>query len=378
MTQKGFILVLAFTCLSAAAAAAAPKVAVLDAVLPEKMDINVAIGVTEKISEELVGSGRFTVLDRTTVGQSLKEIEFQMSGMVSDEQIKRAGEQLNSRLGAAYVVVSRVSVVGETYFVTAKMIDIKTGEITAQASAEQEGKIAVTLKIAQAVGKKLAGGVREPEQAVKTELAEEKPKPEKAPAQGEPERAVTRKLLPRSRILVSYLVPVLGGEAMDILASYIGTSTLSTVGLHIDWKQFVARGVYASMLVTLTNTTVEWYNTSTLTYVTDPYLTTLDLQGGVGWAFPLGKALQGSVGLQGGLLSFTLGDFWLLSVMDELSWCATLELGLDWFLFKSLALGTRLSYTVSQFPDGGIFVSGDGSPIGFGYLGISLGVGWAY
>ncbi|MBE3063627.1 MAG: hypothetical protein IMZ69_01250 [Spirochaetes bacterium] len=173
MKQKGFIFVLAFACLSAAAAA--PKVAVLDAVLPERMDINVAIGVTEKISEELVGSGKFTVLDRTTVGQSLKETEFQMSGMVSDEQIKKAGEQLNSRLGASFVVVSRVSQIGGTYFVTAKMIDIKTGEITAQASSEQEGKVAVTLKIAQAVGKKLAGGVKEPA-AVTTEVAEKKPR----------------------------------------------------------------------------------------------------------------------------------------------------------------------------------------------------------
>ncbi len=173
MKLKALIPVLALLCLSAAAAAAAPKVAVLDAVLPEKMDVNVAIGVTEKISEELVGSGKFTVLDRTTVGQSLKEIEFQMSGMVSDEQIKKAGEQLNSRLGASFVVVSRVSQVGDTFFVTAKMIDIKTGEITAQASSEQEGKLAVTLKIAQAVGKKLAGGVREPPAETTTELAEE-------------------------------------------------------------------------------------------------------------------------------------------------------------------------------------------------------------
>ncbi len=80
MKKKVLVLVLALVCLSAALAAAAPKVAVLDAVLSEKMDPNVAIGVTEKISEELVSSGRFTVLDRTTVGQSLKEIEFQMSG----------------------------------------------------------------------------------------------------------------------------------------------------------------------------------------------------------------------------------------------------------------------------------------------------------
>jgi TolB-like protein len=378
MKLKASILVLAFACLSAAAAAAAPKVAVLDAVLPEKMDINVAIGVTEKISEELVGSGRFTVLDRTTVGQSLKEIEFQMSGMVSDEQIKKAGEQLNSRLGAAYVVVSRVSVVGETYFVTAKMIDIKTGEITAQASSEQEGKVAITLKIAQAVGKKLAGGVKEPAAVVTTELAEEKQPVKEAAVEKEPERASSARTTPRSRILLSYLVPVLGGDSMDILASYIGSSSLSTMGLLLDWKQMLFKGLYVSALASVTSTTVEWWNTTTLEYVTDPYLTTLDFQAGVGWAFPIGKAFQGSIGIQGGLLSFNLGDFWLLSTMDELSWCATAEVGLDWILFKSFTLGTRLSYTISEFPDGGIFVTADGSPISFDYLGLSLGLGLAY
>ena len=147
--------------LAVAAFAANPKVAVLDALLPEKMDKNVAIGVTEKISEELVASGRFMVLDRTTVAKSLEEIEFQMSGLVSDEDIRKAGNQLGSRLGAAFVVVARVSQVGDTYFISAKMIDVRTGEITAQASDESEGKIAITLKIAQNVGRKLATGARE-------------------------------------------------------------------------------------------------------------------------------------------------------------------------------------------------------------------------
>jgi hypothetical protein len=80
---------------------------ILDAVLPEKMEKDVAIGITEKISEQLVDSGKFMVLDRTSVSQSLKEIEFQMSGLVSDAEIKKAGE----RLGAAYVVVARVSLI---------------------------------------------------------------------------------------------------------------------------------------------------------------------------------------------------------------------------------------------------------------------------
>jgi TolB-like protein len=134
-----------------------PRVAVLDAVLPGNTERGVAIGITEKISEELVSSGQFMVLDRTTVDQSLKEIEFQVSGLVSDAEIMKAGAQLSSRLGAAYVVVARVSLVSGTYFVSAKMVDVKTGEITAQASDEERGNASVTLSIAQRVGSKLAG-----------------------------------------------------------------------------------------------------------------------------------------------------------------------------------------------------------------------------
>ena len=63
-----------------------------------------------------------------------------MSGLVSDEDIRKAGDQLSSRLGAAFVVVARVSQVGDTYFISAKMIDVRTGEITAQASDESGGQ----------------------------------------------------------------------------------------------------------------------------------------------------------------------------------------------------------------------------------------------
>lgn len=136
---------------------ALPNIAVLDAVLPEKMDKNIGVGITEKISEEFVKTGKFTVLDRTTVDQSLKEIEFQLSGLVSDTEINRAGDALGMRLGASFVVIARVSLVADTYFVTAKMIEIATGQITAQSSGEDEGKASVTLGIAQRLGKEIAG-----------------------------------------------------------------------------------------------------------------------------------------------------------------------------------------------------------------------------
>jgi TolB-like protein len=361
MKQKGFIFVLAFACLSAAFAAAAPKVAVLDAVLPDKMDPNVAIGVTEKISEELVGSGRFTVLDRTTVGQSLKEIEFQMSGMVSDEQIKKAGEQLNSRLGAAFVVVSRVSQVGETYFVTAKMIDIRTGEITAQASAEQEGKISVTLKIAQAVGKKLAGGVKEPEQAVKTELAEEKPKPaaEKPPAVEKPPAAPKRL---HSRISLFGSRPTFSGTSEDAVTSSYPDATFSAAGAGLHWMQFIWKGLYATAFITWANENVDY------DIYTDSVLQSFDAQAGVGWGFGFGPNMQLALGLHGGYMNATAGTYWLDegTAYDGVGY--GVEINYDWVILKHLALSARVDLTAGSM----------GTSITEGYLAFMLGLGWAY
>jgi TolB-like protein len=384
MKLKASILVLAFACLSAAAAAA-PKVAVLDAVLPEKMDINVAIGVTEKISEELVGSGRFTVLDRTTVGQSLKEIEFQMSGMVSDEQIKKAGEQLNSRLGAAYVVVSRVSVVGETYFVTAKMIDIKTGEITAQASSEQEGKVAITLKIAQVVGKKLAGGVKEPAAVVTTELAEEKPPVEKQTSENASAKAVAPKPALRSRIVAYYTAPVFSGEAVDMMDAYIGpSSSVSSAAFSLHWLQFLFKGFYVSASATASDSSVDWYDLYSVLN-SNTYYATVDVQAGVGWGFSLGKLGQMYAGIQAGALYFALEDAWYVWMTpaedSQFGICATAELGYDLVLFRALSLSARASYTMTSFPSGGsgyFFYTTDSHPVSFEYLGLSVGVGWAY
>jgi hypothetical protein len=154
--------ILFYLLLSAAAAAQLPKVAVLDTVLTSNVDKSVSMGVSERISEELVASGKYVVLDRTTVGQSLKEIEFQMSGLVSDEELQKAGDQLSRRLGASIVVIAQVSLVSGTYFISVKMIDVATGEIVAQASDQEVGKASVTLQIAQRAARKLASARKAP------------------------------------------------------------------------------------------------------------------------------------------------------------------------------------------------------------------------
>jgi len=67
--------------------------------------------------------------------------------------VRQAGDYL----GADFVVVANVSRIGQTYVISAKMIDISSGEIAAQASAQQAGKIDVLLDVAREVGVRLAG-----------------------------------------------------------------------------------------------------------------------------------------------------------------------------------------------------------------------------
>jgi simple sugar transport system substrate-binding protein len=133
---------------------ASPKVAVLDVVVSKEIDPSVIVPVTETIMEELVSSRAFTVLDRSFVAQVLKEKEFQVSGLVSDTQIVQVGQYL----GADYVIAGRAQYVADSYFLVAKMIDVKTGVITAQSSETGQGKVLILLDLARSVGGKLAGG----------------------------------------------------------------------------------------------------------------------------------------------------------------------------------------------------------------------------
>ncbi|MBU0936525.1 MAG: penicillin-binding protein activator LpoB, partial [Spirochaetes bacterium] len=132
---------------------AQPKVAVLDTLVDAKMDQSVIVPVTEKIIERFVVSGRYKVLDRSNVQQVLFEREFQLSGMVSDAEITQAGRFL----GADFVVVPRVQLIADTFFLTCKMIDVETGVIANQASTEGEGKLSILLGMAERVGASMAG-----------------------------------------------------------------------------------------------------------------------------------------------------------------------------------------------------------------------------
>jgi len=200
MKKPKFFLLLISALLTPLAAQALPQLAVLELVLAPGMDRSVIVPVTDKIIEELVRSKQYRVIDRSNVEQILKEKEFQLSsGVVKTEEVRRAGEYL----GADLVVVANASRVGTTHVITAKMIDVVTGEIVLQASAEQKGAIDVLLEVAREVGRQLAG-VKVEERVLaqaRTEAAKSAPQAEApaAPAKSDPMISIQLQSLIRSR-----------------------------------------------------------------------------------------------------------------------------------------------------------------------------------
>lgn len=147
----GLALALALT--GTLAAMAQERIAVLDTELPKGIDTKVIIPVTEKIMEEFVRSKLFIVLDRSFIAKTLSELEFSTSDLTAGDPNKLA--TIGGFLKANYIVVSTVQKLDSTFFLSAKMIEVKTGVITAQASVNRDGSSSILIDMAGELGKKL-------------------------------------------------------------------------------------------------------------------------------------------------------------------------------------------------------------------------------
>jgi hypothetical protein len=265
--KRNFSVVFAFIIFAAAIAGAQPKVAVLDAIVQKGIDSSVVIPVTEKVIERLVVSGRYTVLDRANIEQVLREREFQLSGFVSDKEITEAGKYL----GADFVVVVKVQKIDTTYFLSAKMIAVKTGVIANQSSAESEGKLSVLIKLAEEAGDILSGGksqTRMADKPAKTEAAksttsEKHERPASSAADGEREVGI--------RVYVG-----LGGGTQDLENDYPSFATYEPFGINLYGIVGVWKGLSVVGDLTYLDASVD----------NGPTMINADV--GIGYAFPLG------------------------------------------------------------------------------------------
>lgn len=111
-------------------------VAVLD-LDPEGVSNPEAAYLTRRIRHELVQTGTYIVLERSTMEEILTEQAFQMSGCTSSECAVEAGQLL----GVEKMIAGSVGKIGSMYTIFLRLIDVETGEIEISATADSYGGV---------------------------------------------------------------------------------------------------------------------------------------------------------------------------------------------------------------------------------------------
>jgi len=226
MSNRYITLVMFFT--SVFFISAQPKIAVLDATLGEGVPINASAIVADTINEQFVKSDDFTALERAYISSVQEEKKFQLSGDVKEEDIKEIG----NTFGADFICIANVSLLGSTYTVSARLIEVATAEVYSQESHRMRGEIDVLFVIAEVVGAELVGvdltaGPVIATLPVEEEPAEEEPEPEKKPPR---EKKPFELADPRGHLMISWMFPGYTGDTGN--DTYSGDSYYSFYEQH--------------------------------------------------------------------------------------------------------------------------------------------------
>jgi hypothetical protein len=139
-----------------AQAQAAPTIAIAEVVARGNVDPDLASDANDALTDQLVGDGRFRVVERQQIAKVMKEQTLAQSGAMSDEvQIKVA--QL---VGARFIVLGTVSIKGRSYAVAVRALDSSTAQVafaeTLRVGSEEQIE-AGSKQLARKLAEKLAG-----------------------------------------------------------------------------------------------------------------------------------------------------------------------------------------------------------------------------
>ena len=337
MFKRMIILTVALSAAAFSLWSEAPKIAVLDVTIPKGFDSSVVIPVTQ--------AGKF--------------------------------------LGASYVIVSKIQLVGGAYFLSAKMIDTLTAAIVTQASDSQKGDASVVIGMAQNVGAKLAGVIIEGQKPViaesETKIVSERdtPKPSPVPSpsptpQPPAEPAPGNEKTPVFRIVADLSLPSWSGKigttvkSSDILLeshSLANNPDTLDIGFeayaHLNlgrWFYLAAEFDYFSSLMKDASfpSSSAWYTDMTLS----------NIMGGLGLSIPLDFWGQIYAGALVGAGTFDVGDLWTRVVRNKVQTAGgtfnvpsttdsglayALEVGASVFIAHFLTIDFRFRYGGSVF-----------------------------
>lgn len=126
MKLKFFFLSIVFVLFSTVASAQVKKVAILEAVDREgNVPYAHKLMLRSNLAKAITSAEGYEAYDRTDMDAIMGEQNFQRTGMVSDDQIRRLGEMT----GAAYILVAEAANADEkSMFITAKILNVETAK----------------------------------------------------------------------------------------------------------------------------------------------------------------------------------------------------------------------------------------------------------
>ena len=141
------ILTLLILAVTFSAVAQTRKVAILDPVdIENTLPYGVKLMVRSHLAEAITNTPGYEAYDRTNLQQIFDEQEFQRTGFVSDEDIKKIGEMT----GVQYVLVAEASKLDEkNLFITAKILNVETARVEKTANTMAQTDIPSLQKGAQ-------------------------------------------------------------------------------------------------------------------------------------------------------------------------------------------------------------------------------------
>ena len=142
-----------FLLISGMMSAQVKRVAILETVDKEnKVSYGNKLILRANLSKAITNTAGYEAYDRTDIDAIMGEQNFQRTGLVSNDQIKRLGEMT----GANYILVAEAAVVdANNMFITAKLLDVETARtimtdnvmMATNPEAIQEGCIALAKKL---------------------------------------------------------------------------------------------------------------------------------------------------------------------------------------------------------------------------------------
>lgn len=115
--------------------------------------------IADNLAIKLQQSGKLRVMERSQMGQILQEQSFQQSGACDGSE---CAVQIGKILGIDRIVVGSVGLVGSTYSLSLRLVDVSTGEALRTSARNSKGTIDVVLTdLVPVAAADLAGGAAE-------------------------------------------------------------------------------------------------------------------------------------------------------------------------------------------------------------------------